>query len=49
MEEVRLRDATQADVPRICAIHNQGEGVSDLLIWYPLLEAQCNQLCVGVP
>jgi L-amino acid N-acyltransferase YncA len=24
MEEVRLRDATQADVPRICAIHNQG-------------------------
>jgi L-amino acid N-acyltransferase YncA len=24
MEEVRLRDATQADVLRICAIHNQG-------------------------
>jgi L-amino acid N-acyltransferase YncA len=24
MEEIRLRDATQADVPRICAIHNQG-------------------------
>jgi L-amino acid N-acyltransferase YncA len=24
MEEIRLRDATQADVPSICAIHNQG-------------------------
>jgi len=24
MEEVKLRDATQADVVRICAIHNQG-------------------------
>lgn len=24
MEEIRLRDATPADVPRICAIHNQG-------------------------
>jgi L-amino acid N-acyltransferase YncA len=24
MEEIRLRDATQADVPRICTIHNQG-------------------------
>jgi L-amino acid N-acyltransferase YncA len=24
MEEIRLRDATQADVPKICAIHNQG-------------------------
>jgi L-amino acid N-acyltransferase YncA len=24
MDEVRLRDATQADVQRICAIHNQG-------------------------
>jgi L-amino acid N-acyltransferase YncA len=24
MEKVGLRDATQADVPRICAIHNQG-------------------------
>jgi L-amino acid N-acyltransferase YncA len=24
MEEIRLRDAAQADVPRICVIHNQG-------------------------
>ena len=24
MEEIRLRDATATDVPRICAIHNQG-------------------------
>jgi L-amino acid N-acyltransferase YncA len=24
MHEVRVRDATQADVPRICVIHNQG-------------------------
>jgi L-amino acid N-acyltransferase YncA len=24
MEEIRLRDATPTDVPRICAIHNQG-------------------------
>jgi L-amino acid N-acyltransferase YncA len=24
MEEIRLRDATPADVPGICAIHNQG-------------------------
>ncbi len=24
MEEIRLRDATQADVPSICVIHNQG-------------------------
>lgn len=24
MEEIKLRDATQADVPSICAIHNQG-------------------------
>jgi len=24
MEEIRLRDATQADVPNICVIHNQG-------------------------
>jgi L-amino acid N-acyltransferase YncA len=24
MEEIGLRDATQADVPSICAIHNQG-------------------------
>ena len=29
--------------------HPEAEGVSDLLIWYSLLEAQCNQLCVGVP
>ena len=25
------------------------EGVSDLLIWYPLLEDECYQLCVEVP
>jgi hypothetical protein len=24
------------------------KGVSDLLIWYPLLEDQCYQLCMGV-
>lgn len=24
MEEIGLRDATQADVPSICVIHNQG-------------------------
>src|SRR5215470_10247143 len=24
------------------------EGVSDLLIWYPLLEDECYQLCMGV-
>jgi phosphinothricin acetyltransferase len=24
MEDIRLRDATTADIPRICAIHNQG-------------------------
>ncbi len=27
----------------------QAEGVSELLIWYPLLEDECYQLCVGVP
>jgi hypothetical protein len=25
------------------------EGVSELLIWYPLLEDERHQLCVGVP
>src|SRR5215831_6500636 len=25
------------------------EGVSDLLIWYPLLEAESDQLCLGIP
>jgi len=26
-----------------------GEGVSDLLIWYPLLEDESDQLWMGVP
>jgi hypothetical protein len=29
--------------------HTIGEGVSELLIWYPLLEDERHQLCVGVP
>jgi len=29
--------------------HARPGGVVDLLIWYPLLEDECYQLCLGVP
>jgi hypothetical protein len=28
--------------------NGRGEGVSDLLIWYPLLEDEINQLWMGI-
>ena len=47
MEEVRLRDATQADVPRICAIHNQGieDRVATLDVEPHTLDEQLEWFC----
>jgi L-amino acid N-acyltransferase YncA len=47
MEEIRLRDATQADVPSICAIHNQGieDRVATLDVEPHTLDEQMEWFC----